>query len=160
MAGSKFNLPSSLRKDASGTTASEALQIEQLRTERAGIDANAKIQNARLGVAMQVLDVVKKGLEVVEAFYHLQATTAQWQGRIEVAELELKKAATELEVMMGKNVPIREQLEQSRRTQDYMLILFDDLMAQAQEPGVERADKQRLTNNLLQLSQQLVALSS
>lgn len=161
MAGSKFNLPSSLRSGASGTDkASEALQIERLRTEKAGLDAYAKVESARLGVATQTLEVVKKGLEVVESYHRLQTTKAEWQGRIEVAELELKKVGAELVAPQEKNAPIREQLEQTGRIQQRVLKLFDTLMAQAEDPAISMEDKQNLTTKLLDLTKNLVSLKA
>jgi hypothetical protein len=160
MAGSKFNLPSSLRGGGKGAdNATNAMSVEEHRTRRAELDASAKMESARLGVVMQSLEVVTKGLDVIKSYQQLQQTKAEWQGRITVAELELKQAGLELAALQEKNAPVKERLEQARHVQQRVLGLFDTLMQEAQDPAISRQEKQHLTTQLLQLTTDLVALA-
>mgnify|MGYP000421301345 CR=1 FL=1 len=158
MAGSKFNLPSALRGKSHADAPSAALDIEGHRTRRSELESYAKVESARLGVAMQALEVVKKGLEVLASYNELQTTRAEWAGRVEVASQHLAVAATELETAREKNAPITEKLAQARESQKRVLELFDALMAESQNPAISKEDKQQLTTQLLQLSSTLVDL--
>lgn len=161
MAGSKLILPTNLRGAGNAgisDTVSADLQTEAHKTRRAELDSFAKVETARLNVAMQALDVVKAGLDVLQSYNALQATRAEWSGRVEVADRELAVALAELETARVKNAPLAAGLEQSRESQKRVLALFDTLMDAAQDAQVSREDKQKITGLLLELSDKLVAL--
>ena len=158
MTGSKLKLPTGLRGTGQANASPATLDIEGHRTRRAELDNYGKIETARLGVAMQALEVVKKGLEVLATYNELQSTRAEWAGRVEVASQSLAIAQVGLNTARENNAPIVEQLAQSRESQKRVLELFDTLMAEAQNPVISREDKQQITGQLLQLSGTLVDL--
>jgi hypothetical protein len=158
MTGSKLKLPTGLRGSSQASVTPATLDIEGHRTRRAELDNYGKVETARLGVAIQALEVVKKGLEVLATYNELQSTRAEWAGRVEVASQSLAMAQVGLATAREKNAPIAEQLAQSRESQKRVLELFDTLMAEAQNPVISREDKQQLTSQLLQLSGTLVDL--
>lgn len=158
MTSSKLKLPTGLRGTAQANASSATLDIEEHRTRRAELDNYGKIETARLGVAMQALEVVKKGLEVLSTYNELQSTRAEWAGRVEVASQSLAMAQVSLNTARENNVPIIEQLAQSRESQKRVLELFDTLMVDAQNPIISTEHKQQITGQLLQLSGTLVGL--
>jgi len=165
MTNSKLILPTNLRGAGStgasaGDAVSAALQTEAHKTRRTELESFAKVETARLNVAMQALDVVKAGLNVLQSYNTLQATRAEWRGRVEVADRELAIALAALETARVKNAPLVAELEQSRESQKRVLALFDALMEAAQDAQVSREDKQKITGQLLDLSGKLVELRS
>lgn len=158
MTGSKLKLPAGLRGTGQANGSPATLDIEGHRTRRTELDNYGKVETARLGVAVQALEVVKKGFEVLATYNELQSARAEWAGRVEVANKSLEMAQIGLDTARENNAPVSEQLAQSRESQKRVLELFDTLMDAAQHPLISREDKQQITSQLLQLSGTLVSL--
>lgn len=137
---------------------SENVQTEVLRTQRASIDAGAKVEAARLQVAKEAITATKAFFEVLKSHNELETTRAEWEGRVTAAEIAVQQAQVELDTVREKNQLRQEELRQAKEAQDRLLELFDDVMHElkAARLGVESKAKSR--EYLLQLSDKLVKL--
>ncbi|WP_373991693.1 hypothetical protein [Duganella sp. BuS-21] len=156
MSASKLKLPTSLgtKRGASSNTSGAA----DHRTRQVEMETNAKLELGRMNVTMHALDVVKQALQVLQSYNELQSVKAEWQGRIEVADREYAKAVIGLEKARVDAAPQLEALANARAVQQRILELYDRLLLDAQNPAISLADKTQITNKLLQLTDNLVAL--
>jgi hypothetical protein len=144
---------------ATGSPAlSDALKSEMLKTRRAGIDAGAKVEVARLQVAKEAITALKAFADLRKSFNDLEGTRIEWEGRIATAETAVEKAQVDLKTAQEKNQPRMEELRQAKEAQKRILELFDDAMAELREAGLEGDAKTKGREYLLRLSEQLVKL--
>lgn len=155
MCASKLRLPTNLKPKQSS---SSTMSADEHRTRRTEIESSAKMELGRMNVAMHALDVVKQGLRVFESYNELQSVKAEWQGRIDVASIEYNKALAELETARVNNTPIMEALADARAVQRSVLALYDKLLTDLEHPAISRDDKLQLTDTMLKLTSELVAL--
>jgi multidrug resistance efflux pump len=133
-----------------------ANQTEVLKTQRAGIDAGAKVEVAKLQVAKEAIEAIKGALEVVKSHNQLKATRVEWQGRITEAEIAVKKAEVNLQVTRETNQVRAEELTQSRLVLDRVLELFDLTMAELKTSNCSESERKNLRLELLEISDRLV----
>jgi hypothetical protein len=156
MADNKLKLPTSV---PTGTPVlSETVQTELLKTQRANIDAGARVEVARLQVAKEAITATKAFFEVLKSYNELEATRAEWEGRVTTAETAVQQAQVELDTAREKNQPRMEELRQAKEAQDRLLELFDDVMAELKNATLGDQSKAKSREYLLQLSDLLVKL--
>ncbi|MCB9610829.1 MAG: hypothetical protein H6722_00015 [Sandaracinus sp.] len=134
------------------------MQREVLRTKRAGIEAGAKVEVARLQVAREAIAATKAFLDVLRSHNELAATRVEWEGRVKVAEDAVKQAEAELNVAAENNKPRLAELEQSKAALDRLLTLFDEVMREAGSSDLSAETKAAHRRYLLDLSDRIVKL--
>ena len=155
MAQNKIKLPAGA-PSAAAETGSDASQRERLKLTQAGIDADAKVQLGRLQVIGEFFAVVKAGIDLFKEDKKLDATRAEWQGRIAVSENEITKAKTELERARTQAEVRHAELDFLKPAQEHMLSLFDELMRTLPSADVDSQQRTLVTHQLLELSALLV----
>lgn len=161
MSDDKLKLPTSLTKTGAPVTespVSDGVRTEMLKTQRAGIDASAKVEVARLQVAKEAIAATKAFFDVLKSHNELQATRAEWEGRVTEAETAVKKAQVDLETAQESNKPKMEELEQSREAQTRLLSLFDEVLKQVTDADLSDEVRKEARQYLLQLSDRIVQL--
>ena len=161
MSNGKIKLPtgrSNFRVTADNVNVSDNVHAERLKTQRAGIEGAAKAELARLQAAQEAIVSVRAVFEVFKSHHNLQATRVEWEGRVNAAEVAVRKAALDLETAQEQNRPRMEELEQSRKIQQRLLALFDDVMKQATSSELSQETKKEARQYLLQLSDRIVQL--
>lgn len=143
---------------SSASASSEAKQIEALKTERAGIEAGAKTEVARLQVAKEAIEAVKGVFEVIKSHNQLKATRVEWQGRVTQAEIEVNRAEVNLQAAREGNQIRVEELAQSRALMDPILKLFDATMEELRNSNCSKEEKAQLRQELQIISDNLVKL--
>ncbi len=156
MSDDKLKLPTTL--PVSTPELSDAVQTEVLKTQRASIDAGAKVEVARLQVAKEAITATKAFFEVLKSHNELEATRAEWEGRVTAAETAVQQATVELDTVREKNQPRMEELRQAKEAQDRLLELFDDVMSELKAASLGDESKAKSREYLLQLSDMLVKL--
>lgn len=161
MSDDKLKLPSGLAKipgPGGETPISESVHTEMLKTQRAGIDASAKVEVARLQVAKEAIVATKAFFDILKSSNELKATRVEWEGRVSAAETAVKKAEVDLKTAQEQNKPRMEELDQSREAQKRLLALFDDVMNQVTDAKLDDETKKEARQYLLQLSDRIVKL--
>lgn len=156
MSNDKLKLPNSLPQKSPQVP--EAVQEEILKTQRAGIDAGAKVEIARLQVAKEAITAIKAFFEVIKSKNELEATRTEWEGRVSAAETAVKQAEVELETVREKNLLGMEELRQAKEVQDRLLGLFDEVMHELASADLDEESKAKSRQYLLQLSDHIVKL--
>jgi hypothetical protein len=157
----KLKLPTRITKSGApntGSPVSDGTQTEMLKTKRAGIDASAKVEVARLEVAKEAIAATKAFFDVMKSHNELQATRAEWEGRVTEAETAVQKAHVDLETAQETNKPKMEELQQSREAQTRLLSLFDEVMKQVTDADLGEEVRKEARQYLLQLSDRIVQL--
>ncbi|MBK6847125.1 MAG: hypothetical protein IPG96_06120 [Proteobacteria bacterium] len=161
MADDKLKLPTGITTVPASTgdiQVSDRVRSEMLKTQRAGIEGAAKVEVARLQVAQEAIAATRALFEVFKSHNELQATRAEWEGRVSAAEAAVRKAAVDLETAQEQNKPRLEELDQSREVQQRLLALFDEVMKQATHADLSEETKKEARQYLLQLSDRIVQL--
>lgn len=165
MANNKLNLPSIVPGEALITTAVEAkkevvttLATQLGQTQRARMETQAKVEVAKLGVAKEAIGAVKSLFEVLKSHNELQATRAEWDGRVAAAEAEVAKAEVNLSAQREKNATKLEELRQDQQVLERLLGLFDDVMGEVTHTQLSEEAKAESRKYLLDLSEKLVQL--
>ena len=156
MSDDKLKLPTTL--PVSTPELSEAVQTEVLKTQRASIDAGAKVEVARLQVAKEAITATKTFFELPKSYNELEATRAEWEGRVTVAKTAVQQAQVELDTVREKNQPRMEELRQAKEVQDRLLENYDDVMSELKAASLGEESKAKSREYLLQLSDMLVKL--
>lgn len=156
MSNDKLKLPTTLPD--STQELSEAVQTEVLKTQRAGTDADAKVAVARLQVAKEAITATKTLFEVLKSHNELDATRAEWAGRVAAEEIAVRKAEVELDTVLEKNQPRMEELRQVKEILDRVFELFDDVMAELKAASLSEESRAKSRDYLLKLSDMLVKL--
>jgi hypothetical protein len=156
MANDKLKLPTGVTPDSPAL--SETIQAEILKTKRTSIDAGAKVEVAKLEVAKEGLIAVRSLFEVLKSHNDLQATRAEWEGRIATAETAVRKAEVDLETAREKNLPRMQELQQSKAAQDRVLQLFDNVMGELTSADLSSEGRAATIETLLEISDKLVQL--
>jgi hypothetical protein len=133
-----------------------ANQTEVLKIQRAGIDANSRVEVAKLQVAKEAIEAIKGVLEVIKSHNQLKATQVEWQGRITEAEIAVTKDQVNLQVTKENNQVRTEELAQSRLVLDRVLELFDLTMAELKTSDCSEVERKDLRRELLDISDRLV----
>lgn len=133
-------------------------QTEILKNERATIEGNTKVKVAQLQVAKEAIEALKGVFEVFKSRNQLQATIAEWQGRITQVENEVKKAEVGLQMTKENNRVRTEELDLTRRVLEAPLELFDYTMQEMKGLDCSKEDKAKLRAELLRISDQLIQL--
>ena len=160
----KLNLPSEIAKNAGMAAVSPAVPIVDTGIQAASeiaqakIEANAKVEVAKLQVWQEAIAATRGLFKVFESYNELQSTRAEWEGRINVAETTLKKAETDLQTAQEENKPRLEELNQSREALTRLLSLFDDVMKEIKNANLSDEVKIEARQYLLQLSDKIVQL--
>ncbi len=129
-----------------------------LKTQRASIDAEARVETARLQVAREAIRAVEAFFDVLKSQNKLESTRAEWEARVLAAETAVRRAQVELAAVHEKNQPAMEELRQAKEVQDRLLALFDDVMSELKTTNLGDESKARSREYLLQLSEMLVRL--
>jgi hypothetical protein len=160
MSNGKLKLPNSfpVSLPAGETDIPSACSAEMLKTQRAGIEANAKIETARLQVAQEAISMVKSFFDVLKSHNELEATRIEWEGRVNTEENALRKALVNLESTKEQNFTRREELNQSRASLNRLLSLFDDVREETSKAEISEETKNAQRQFLLQLSDKIVQL--
>lgn len=161
MSDDKLKLPTSTTKSSAPATESplsDDVKTEMLKSQRAGIDASAKVEVARLQVAKEAIAATKTFFDVLKSHNELQATRAEWEGRVTEVETAVKKAQVDLGTAQESNKPRMEELQQSREAQNRMLSLFDEVMKQLMDANLSEEVRKEARQFLLQLSDRIVQL--
>lgn len=161
MSHNKLKLPTSITKSDAPTTdsqVSDGVKTEMLKTQRASIDAGAKVEVAKLNVATEAIRATKAFFDVVKSHNELQATRTEWAGRVTEAEISVKKALFDLEAAKESNKPRMEQLEQSREALTRLLLLFDEEMKLIANADLSEDLRKESRSYLLKLSDLIVQL--
>ncbi|WP_198399369.1 hypothetical protein [Caballeronia calidae] len=145
---------------ANGEAPSEALQTEMLRLRKAGIDAHAKIESARLGALTEGLSAVKALIDVFAEHKRLEKTRVEWASRVKQSEAEVEKARIELSAVTKNSDLANKQLDSLNKTRDALLRLFDEVMKEASAPDIAPEERARQRQYLLTLSEQIVKLKA
>ena len=128
------------------------------KTRRAKIDADAKVEVAKLQVLQEAIAATKGFFKVIESHKELQATQAEWKGRIIVAENSVKKAEIDLQAAQEHNKLQMEELNLSREALAPLLSLFDDGMKVIKDANLSDDAKNEARQYLLQLAELIVQL--
>lgn len=161
MSYNKLKLPTSITKSGVPNIeppVSDGLSTEMLKIQRAGIDASAKVEVAKLQVAKGAIAATKAFFDVLKSHNELQATRAEWEGRITEAETAMQKAEVDLKTAQENNKPKMEELQQSREVQTRLLSLFDEVMKQVTDADLGEEMRKEVRQYLLQLSDRIVQL--
>ena len=161
MSDKKMKLPNDLVKTpgtVGDSPVSDGERTEVLKTQRAGIDASAKVEVARLQVAKEAIVATKAFFEMLKSHNELQSTCAEWEGRVNAAETAVKKAEVDLQTAQEQNKPRMDELEQSREAQKRLLSLFDEVMKQVTDGDLGEEVRKEARQYLLQLSDRIVQL--
>jgi hypothetical protein len=156
MSDDKLKLPTTM--PAKTSLVSDPVQMEILKTQRAGIDAGAKVEVARLQVAKEAITATKAFFDVLRSHNELEATRIEWEGRVSAAETSVRKAEVDLVTEREKNQPRLEELRQTKKAQDRLLALFDDVMKELTAADLGDDSKAKSRQYLLQLSDLIVKL--
>ena len=159
MSNEKLKLSEDLLSRLGSSDSAQAVganQTEVLKTQRAGIDANAKVEVAKLQVAKEAIEAIKGVLEVIKSHNQLKTTRVEWQGRITEAEIAVTKAQVNLQVTKENNQIRAEELAQSRLVLDRVLELFDLTMAALKTSDCSEIERKDLRRELLEISDRLV----
>lgn len=156
MSDDKLKLPTT--RPVSSPKLSEALQTEVLKTERASIDAGAKVAVARLQIAKEAITATKALFELLKSHNELEVARTEWEGRVTAAETAVQQATVELYTVREKNQPRREELHLAKEAQERLLELFDDVMGELKAASLGEESKAKSREYLLQLSDMLVKL--
>ena len=156
MPNDKLKLPTSLPQKS--PQVSEVVQTEILKTQRADIDADSKVEIARLQVAKEAITATKTFFQVLKSRNELETTRIKWEGRVSVAETAVKQAEVELETVREKSRLGMEELQQAKEVQDRLLGLFDDVMRELASANLDEEGKAKRRQYLLQLSDHIVKL--
>ena len=157
----RIKLPTGISKSlelSAKPPASDSLPIEILKTQRSDIDANAKIEVAKLQVTKEAISLVKSVFAVLKSNHERQSTVAEWKGRVKVAEEGVKEAEVCLLTARETNKPRLEGLKQSREVQSRLLLLFDEIMKDLTEGSYSDEVKAKAREDLLELSDKIVEL--
>ena len=158
MPSNKLKLPTITPASTEVPALSDALKAEVLKNQRAGIDAGAKVEVARLQVAKEAVQAFKGFLELRKSFNDLEGTRIEWEGRVATAETAVQQAQVQLETARAKNQPRMEELRQAKEAQQRTLELFDSVMAELRDADVSHEQKAKNRAFLLSLSEILVKL--
>ena len=156
MPNDKLKLPTSLPQKS--PQVSEVVQTEILKTQRADIDADSKVEIARLQVAKEAITATKTFFQVLKSRNELETTRIKWEGRVSVAETAVKQAEVKLETVREKSRLGMEELQQAKEVQDRLLGLFDDVMRELASANLDEEGKAKRRQYLLQLSDHIVKL--
>lgn len=158
MGNDKLKLPTTIPATIDPSTLPESVQRAVLRTQRANIEAGAKVEVARLQVAQEAIAATRAFFDVLRSANELEATRVEWEGRVKTAEEAVKKAEADLKVAAENNRPRLVELEQSKAALDHFLKLFDEVMREASAPDLSPEVKAAHRQYLLNLGDQIVKL--
>jgi hypothetical protein len=161
MSNNKLKLPTSITKSGASDTAppvSDGVRTEILKTQRVGIRASAKVEVARLQVAKEIIAATKAFFDVLKSHNELQATRAEWEGRVTEAEAAVQKAQVDLKTAQEHNKPRMEELEQSGNALSRLLLLFDEVMKEVKDANLSEEMRKEAKQYLLELSERIVQL--
>lgn len=154
MAMSRLKLPTSMQKGGDSTSFHDG-EVSRIPL---GAGDECKVQMAKLQVAKEALRTVTAFLELGKSYLDLQATRAEWAGRVEVAAQDLARAEVELQKAVESNKVQLTRLAQVQEAQTRLLSLFDALFEQFSAMPLGSADQTAARELLLRLSEQLVQL--
>ena len=137
---------------------SDEIREQLLKNERAGIDASAKVDVAKLQVAKEAIVATRAFFEVLKSYNELQSTRTEWEGRVDVAATAVQKAEVELQQTQEQNKSRMEELKQSGEAMERLLSLFDDVMKEVTDADLSDDLKKESRQFLLQLSDRIVQL--
>ena len=132
---------------------SDAVLTETLKTER-------DKEVAQLGVMREAIAVTKDFFAVLRSHNELEATHAEWDGRVRAAETAVRKAETDLEIEREKNQPRLEELQQAKEARSRLLLLFDSVMQELTSANLSEESESQRREYLLQLSAHIVKLKT
>lgn len=164
MPDKKLKLPAEIAKNAGMAAISPALPVVDTgiratsEIAQAKIEANAKVEVAKLQVWKEAIAATRGCLKVLESYNELQSTRSEWEGRVRVAETAAKEAETNLLIAREQNKPQLEALEQSRKEQERLLSLFDEIMKRVTNADLSDDIKKEALQHLLNLSDKIVQL--
>ena len=139
---------------------SDAVLMETLKTQRESIKANASRDVAKLDVMREAITVTKDFFAVLRSRNELDATRAEWDGRIRAAETAVRKAEIDLEIERKKNQPKLEELQQAKEARSRLLLLFDSVMQELTSANLSEESESQRREYLLQLSAHIVKLKT
>ena len=131
---------------------------ELLKTQRAAIEADAKVEVGRLQVAKEAISAVRSICEVFKSYNELESTRVEWEGRVIAAETGLRKAQVDLEKAREKNMLRKEELRQTDEALSRVLELFDEVLVETRNPELSEESKREARKYLLELSAHIVKL--
>ena len=144
----------------STSESSEALQIEEHKTERAKIDGGAKGEVAKLQVAKEAISTVNGVIELFKSYNELEEKRTEWGGRVEKAEIDVRKAQVALDKAREDNRPRMEALHHNRKILDPLLEMFDEFLREMKAASLGDESRAKLREYLIKLSEQLVQMKS
>jgi len=150
----KLVLPSVVPGEALVQTIAE----ESAKTLRTRLETQSKVEVAKLQVAKEAIAATKSFFEVLKSYNELQATRAEWEGRVTAAETAVQKAQVDLETAQENNKPKMGELEQSLEAQTRLLSLFDEVMKEVTDADLSDDVRKEARQYLLQLSDRIVQL--
>lgn len=162
MPDKKLKLPAEIAKNVGMAAVSPALPVVDTGIQatreivQAKIEANAKVEVAKLQVWKEAIAATKGFFKVLESHKELQATQEEWKGRIVVAENSVKKAEIDLQAAQEHNKLQMEELNLSREALVPLLSLFDDGMKVIKDANLSDDVKNEARQHLLQLAELIV----
>lgn len=161
MSDKKLTLPATLPSSRASTeypAISDGLRKEMLKTERAGMDARAKVEVAKYDLAQEAMVTTRAFFAVLKSRNELEATRIEWEGRLNQAEAAVRKAEVERRTAQEQNRTRMEELEQTREAQKRLLSLFDEVMNQVVNADLSEDTRASARQFLLDLSDRVVKL--
>ena len=166
MSDKKLNLPAEIAKNAGLASVSPALPVVDTgiraasEVTQAKIEANAKIEVAKLQVWKEAIAATNAFLGVLKSHKELQKTCKEWEERVRVAEAAIKEAEVNLQVAREQNKPRMEELELARKELTPLLSLFDEIMKKVKDADLSDEVREEALQHLFPLSEQIVQLSN
>lgn len=115
------------------------------------IEQDAETRRAKI---MVVLETIRSFSDMFRSYNELQSVREEWEGRIKVAEIAVKKAETDLKTAQEQ----KQQLELSREALKSLLVAFDGFYKQVMDANLSEDDRNKARQTLLQLSDQIVQI--
>jgi cellobiose-specific phosphotransferase system component IIA len=107
---------------------------------------------------MGLIEAIKAFPDAFRSHNELQSVREEWEGRIKVAEIAVKKAEADLKAAQEQNKPLMEKLDQSRKALTSLLLVFDGFYKQVMDADLSEDVRKEARQSLLQLSDQIVQI--
>ena len=156
MATSRLRLPT--RSSSSTPSHTEVLAAEDSKIRLAQIKAGSGVEMARLQVMKEGLALLGSIADVAKSWNNLQATRAEWDGRVKQAEVQVKAAEIALQQVQSETSRHMAELEAFKQSQSALLRLFDAAMDDLSNNALDAEKKAESMRFLLQLADLIVKL--
>lgn len=127
-----------------------------LELEKVRLLADKDAHSESMKTARSVIELGTKVVGLCESIVKLQNTKAEWRGKIDVAEAEVRAAIVELEKTKVEAATTMETLNQRRVSQQRLLTAFDYIFDQITQVNLTDEQEFQKRQILLDLSKQLV----